>query len=108
VRGRRRALRPGSREAQQAEAQDDRARGHDALARTAGAPTRYFPADAVPRPASLQALAAWIRELQRIARHAEHPWHEGLMADALVARAHAVLAPNVSRPGRGTFDTLGP
>ena len=34
-----------------------------------------------------------LRELRRIAAHADHPWHEGLMADALVARAHTALRP---------------
>jgi DNA polymerase III subunit delta' len=79
---------------------------HDALARAAGTPTRYFAAEAVPIPGSVGALARWVRELQRLARHAEHPWHEGLMADALVARAHAALAPKASRSGRESFVTL--
>jgi DNA polymerase-3 subunit delta' len=65
---------------------------HDALARSAGAPTRYFAAERVPAQASPAALARWVRELQRIARHAEHPWHEGLATDALAAQAHAALA----------------
>jgi DNA polymerase-3 subunit delta' len=80
---------------------------HDALARTAGSPTRYFAAAGVPDTAPVAALAAWVRDLQRIARHAEHPWHEGLMADALVARAHAALAPKASRPRPGALVTLG-
>jgi len=63
----------------------------DALARSAGAPTRYFEARRVPAGADPARLAAWAAELQRIARHADHPWHEGLMADALVARARAAL-----------------
>jgi DNA polymerase-3 subunit delta' len=64
----------------------------DALARAAGAPTRYFDARAVPAGADPARLAAWVRELQRIARHADHPWHEGLMADALAVGARAALA----------------
>jgi DNA polymerase-3 subunit delta' len=66
---------------------------HDAVARAAGAPTRYFVAERVPATGSPLRIATWVRELQRVARHAEHPWHEGLMADALAARAHAALAP---------------
>jgi DNA polymerase-3 subunit delta' len=64
----------------------------DALARAAGAPTRYFDARAVPAGADPARLAAWVGELQRIGRHAEHPWHEGLMTDALAAGARAALA----------------
>lgn len=85
--------------------------GHDALARAAGAPTRYFAAASVPEGASLAQLSAWVRELMTLARHADHPWHEGLMADALAARARAALAPRASRPQSrprsGAFDTLG-
>lgn len=66
--------------------------GLDALARHAGAAQRWFPAGAVPAPASLAALQRWLDDLARIARHAEHPWHEGLMGDALVARARAAFA----------------
>lgn len=66
---------------------------HDALARSAGAPTRYFDAAAVPAGCDLRRLALWVRELQRLARHAEHPWHEGLAADALAARARLALLP---------------
>jgi len=65
----------------------------DAIARSAGAPTRYFDARWVPVGADATRLAAWAGELRRIAAHADHPWHEGLMADALVARAHTALRP---------------
>lgn len=73
---------------------------HDALARASGAPTQYFEARLIPATVPLERLAAWSAELQRIARHAEHPWHEGLMADALVARAQAALAGRTVRPAR--------
>lgn len=79
----------------------------DALARASGAPTRYFDARQVPAGASPAQLASWAAELQRIARHAEHPWHEALMADALAARAQAALVPRNARPRPGAFDTLG-
>jgi DNA polymerase-3 subunit delta' len=80
---------------------------HDALAQAAGRPVRYFVTGTVPRPASLDALAVWVRELQRIARHADHPWHEGLMTDALVARARTALTAGLSRPRGAAFATLG-
>jgi len=66
--------------------------GHDLLARHGGAPPRYFASAALPESVDLAALAAWTGELKRIARHADHPWHEALMADALVARTQALLA----------------
>lgn len=83
----------------------------DALARSVGAPTRYFEARKVPPGADPARLAAWARELAHIARHADHPWHEALMIDALVARAHWALLPTASRsppPAAGRrLDTLG-
>ncbi len=63
---------------------------HDAMAVTAGATARYFPATALPPVApgapagALAALGAWGDELSRVARHAEHPWNEPLLVDALV------------------------
>jgi DNA polymerase-3 subunit delta' len=57
---------------------------HDALSQSAGGPARYFPADRVPIHGRPAALADWSRELQRVARHDEHPWNEGLLIDALV------------------------
>jgi len=62
---------------------------HDALAVAAGAAPRFFPADSVPRGASLPALAAWTKALQRVARHAEHPWHVALLTESLVAQGRA-------------------
>ncbi len=82
----------------------------DALARAAGAPTRYFDARRLPADADVARLTHWSRELQRIARHADHPWHEALMIDALVARAHWALMPTASRsplpPAGRRLDTL--
>ncbi|CAD5366194.1 DNA polymerase III subunit delta [Rubrivivax sp. A210] len=65
---------------------------HDAMARACGAPTTFFAADAVPAQAALPALSAWSRELDRIARHDEHPWQEALLVDALVQGAAQALA----------------
>ncbi len=74
---------------------------HDGLCRAAGAPTRYFPAKAFERlprsdgASGLQMFADWSRELERVARHIEHPFGVPLMVDALVARAQAAL---IQRP----------
>ena len=64
---------------------------HDAACVAAGAPARYFPAASVPGDASLPALAAWMRDLARAARHAEHPWNGGLMAQSLVQQGQRAL-----------------
>lgn len=70
---------------------------HDALAHGAGAPCRYFSSTAMPGRCAPERLARLARELQALARHAEHPWHEGLQIDALAARARVALAPTSSR-----------
>ncbi len=81
---------------------------HDALARATGGSARYFPNVAVPGRAAPARLAAWSRELERVARHAEHPWSEVLLVDALVRGGADALAPLVQRgpvAARG-LDTL--
>jgi DNA polymerase III subunit delta' len=65
---------------------------HDAMARATGAPTRFFPNDQVPAHATVAALGGWSRELLRVARHAEHPWNEALLIQALVAAGAKALA----------------
>jgi DNA polymerase-3 subunit delta' len=79
---------------------------HDAMARASGAAaTRYFPVQGVPAQGRLSALADWSRELDRVARHDDHPWHDGLLVDALVNAGAAALAP--PRPAAGRrFGTL--
>jgi DNA polymerase-3 subunit delta' len=37
------------------------------------------------------ALLDWQRSLLRVARHDEHPWHEGLLLDALVCEGRVAL-----------------
>jgi DNA polymerase-3 subunit delta' len=76
---------------------------HDAMARASGAPALYFPTDRVPAGAAWPALAAWSRELVRIARNEDHPWQEALMIDALVTQGRSALA----AAGQG-FATLPP
>ena len=70
---------------------------HDAFCAATGAPPRYFPAASLRGGADLARLARWSRELERIARHADHPWSAGLMVESLVESARIALAP----PARG-------
>jgi DNA polymerase III subunit delta' len=91
---------------------------HDAMAHATGGTPRFFPLEQLPAPAALPALAQWWPELQRVARHDEHPWNEPLLIDALVAAAAKALTPagqaatsatsaTANRPaGRRGFDTL--
>lgn len=84
---------------------------HDAMAVAAGAEPLYFPRAQVPGSADLSALSAWSHELDRVARHDEHPFFEGLMLDALVAGAARALQARQTQallratPRRG-LDTL--
>ena len=73
---------------------------HDAAAVCCGALPRYFPADAVRKPAELARLLHWIAELRRVASHAEHPWSLDLSVESLVAQgAQALQTPRSD--GRG-------
>ncbi len=65
---------------------------HDALARSVGGSPRYFPAASLPAAAALPGLLDWANELSRVARHADHPWSEGLLLDALVQQGRQALA----------------
>lgn len=60
---------------------------HDALCVAVGASPRYFPADALGARGDVGALLAWSRDLQRMARQAEHPLNAGLAIEALFSRA---------------------
>jgi DNA polymerase-3 subunit delta' len=64
---------------------------HDAACVAAGAAPRYFPITALRAGADPAALAEWMRELNRVARHAEHPWNAGLMAESLVQQGQRAL-----------------
>ena len=84
---------------------------HDALAVAGGAAPRYFVAGSVPKAASIEALRQWSHELQRVARHAAHPWNEGVLVDSLVAAASRALRSAPARaanagPRRPGLDTL--
>ena len=65
---------------------------HDAMRLAAGAPPRYFPPESLPPAVPLPALSAWAKDLQRLARNAEHPWNAGLMVESLTQQARNVLS----------------
>ena len=65
---------------------------HDAMRVAAGAQPRYFPRQAVPPPVPLARLSAWAKELQKGARHADHPWNAGLLVESFTQQAHEALA----------------
>jgi DNA polymerase III subunit delta' len=86
---------------------------HDAMAQATGGAPRFFPLQQLPAPAALMALARWWPELQRVARHDEHPWNEPLLIDALVAAganalvSQAATSATAARPaGPRGLDTL--
>ena len=83
---------------------------HDALAVSTGALPRYFPADPSFSQGQAARLADWSRELARVARHAEHPWNEGLLVESLVkAGREALQAARPAGPARARpSDTLRP
>ena len=64
---------------------------HDAACVAQGAAPRYFAAASIARGADARALAAWSAELQRLARHAEHPWNAGLVIESLVQQGQRAL-----------------
>ncbi len=72
---------------------------HDAMCLAVGAAPRYFPLKSLTAFGAPDALGAWHRELQRIARHAEHPFNLGLVVESLMQQAKVALAPRAG-PGR--------
>jgi len=59
---------------------------HDAMAQATGATPLFFDPALMPSGAVLQRLIEWQRELLRVARHDEHPWHAPLLVEALVTK----------------------
>ncbi len=76
---------------------------HDTLCIGVGAPPRYFAREGLVPGVSVAALEGWRVALQGAARHAEHPWNAGLLAESLVLQGATVLtAARSSRPaGQG-------
>jgi len=64
---------------------------HDSACVAHGAAPRYFPANSITAGADPRALAAWRVELQRVARHAEHPWNAALLIESLVQQGQRAL-----------------
>ena len=62
---------------------------HDAGAISVGGQARFYPTEQVPAGASLEHLSQWYKGLQRVMRHAEHPWSEPLLIESLVAEGQA-------------------
>ena len=56
----------------------------DLMSQVQGAPAQYFPQEALPAGAQALALGAWWQQLQRTARHEDHPWNAGLLIESLV------------------------
>jgi DNA polymerase III subunit delta' len=71
---------------------------HDAACVAVGAPPRYFPVASIRHGADAAALTRWMRELERVARHAEHPWNAGLMVESLVQQGQRALAGKPAMP----------
>lgn len=65
---------------------------HDAMAVAVGGTPRYFPAESLPRHASLDALGQWAAELRRVGRHEDHPWQAPLLIEALLAQGSVALS----------------
>ena len=64
---------------------------HDAACVAAGAAPRYFPPASVPMVIDPAALTPWMAELNRVARHAEHPWAAALVCESLVQQGQRAL-----------------
>lgn len=58
---------------------------HDAAVAACGGSPRFFPSSSLPPGVRLEPLLAWHKQLQGVMRHAEHPWSEALLLEALVA-----------------------
>jgi len=65
---------------------------HDSACASNGATPRYFPLASISSGADTAALNAWMTELRRVARHAEHPWNAGLVTESLVQQGQRALA----------------
>ena len=71
---------------------------HDAACVAAGALPRYFAPAVIVQGADTGALAEWMHELNRCARHAEHAWNAGLMLESLLQQGQQALRSAVPEP----------
>lgn len=81
---------------------------HDAGSMQVGGPARFFPAAQVPAGASLERMTQWYTSLQRVMRHAEHPWSEPLLIESLVAEGRAAWESEPRRRPARTGGSEGP
>ena len=65
---------------------------HDAMAVAVGGEARFFDTGDLPRRPHLGRLATWLRSLQQVQQHAEHPWNEPVLVDALLAEGREALS----------------
>ena len=72
---------------------------HDLGCTLLGGRPRFFPAAHLPAGASLERLTNWFKSLQRVSRHADHPWSEPLLIESLVAEGRGVWEPPTKRRG---------
>jgi len=81
---------------------------HDAMVAAAGGRPRFFPPGSVPASGHAERLVAWQKSLLRVVRHVDHPWHEGLAIEALVAELRDAFAsaPPAGRTDAKALDTL--
>lgn len=64
---------------------------HDIQAHSAGASPRFFAAADLPQRVVWNRVSAWSKSLMQTRRTVEHPYHQGLMLEALLAEAQKVL-----------------
>jgi DNA polymerase-3 subunit delta' len=79
---------------------------HDAMRVAVGGEPSFFPDASLPPGASLPALAAWSKSLQRIARHDEHPWNANLLVEALVIEGSRAWPASAAAPSGKRLATL--
>jgi len=65
---------------------------HDCARVGAGAAPRFFDASGLRLPRDASALGDWLRELARVQRHVDHPWHAPLVIETLVTQGRRALS----------------
>lgn len=78
---------------------------HDASSAQVGGVARFFPAEQLAGRVAMDRLIQWFKTLQRVARHAEHPWSEPLLIESLLAEGRTVWESDGRR--RATRGPLG-
>jgi DNA polymerase-3 subunit delta' len=76
---------------------------HDLLRQAVGAGPRYFSAALLPERPDAGPLLDWAQALAAAARHAEHPWHAALAAEALIFQGTRAIVSRGTPPSRGVW-----